>query len=153
MVFQWSPCRGCKVFKYVRFQIPSRAANCTVDVYTLSKDLATSIKMKKAYDFLFFWQNRKGSVPTWAPSGQIIKIHLWLCTQLKCQGNVLWILGPFFYSARLCTKTNWISVNGTKYVPGTALNPIALSVPRCTRKWDLAAARGRKFRPVVNIKY
>lgn len=153
MVFHWSPCRGCKVFKYVRFQIPSRAANCTVDVYAISKDLAASIKMKKAYDFFFSCQNRKGSVPTWAPSGRIIKIHLWLCTQLKCQGNVLWILGPFFYSARLCTKTNWISVNGTKYVPGTALNPIALSVPRCTRKWDLAAAWGRKFRPVVNIKY
>lgn len=118
-----SPCRGCKAFKYVRDGMLAGPRTVRWMFTQYQKAQQRWSKWKRHMTF-FPCQNRKGSVPTWAPSGQIIKIHLWLCTQLKCQGNVLWILRPFFYSARLCTKTNWISVNGTKYVPGTALNLI-----------------------------
>lgn len=127
MVFRQNLCSGClNMYESRSWAGSARAARWMFTRYQKTS-LRPSEWVRCMNGLFCTCQNRKGSVSTWVPSGQIIKIHHRLCTQLKRQGNILSFFKALFYPARLCTKTNWISVNGKKIHPwdGFELNSFA----------------------------
>lgn len=118
MAFLQSPCSGCEAFTYVQVGILAGLySGCLQNIKRLSR----ADQIEKDTTFFFHAKIEKGVYPL---GRHQVKSYRFISGFALSWNAKKTYCGPFFHSARLCTKTNWIFVNGTKYVPGTALNLI-----------------------------